>query len=127
MGCELGLHLAMNGRKVTVLEKAASPNFEGNLLHGDAVMQKMKEFGVELKTSSKAERILDSGVITSDGALYSADTVIYAVGQRSRFEETDALRFAAGEFYSVGDCNIPATIAKANKEAYYAARDIGRL
>ncbi|MBR6812471.1 MAG: FAD-dependent oxidoreductase, partial [Oscillospiraceae bacterium] len=127
VGCELAVHLAMNGRSVTVLEMASRPNFEGNLLHGDAVLQKMKELGVKLKTGSKAVEIEQDGVITEDGTKYGADTVIYAVGQQSRRDETDALRFAAPEFYSVGDCNLPATIAKANKEAYYAARDMGRF
>ena len=105
---------------------ASAPNFEGNRLHGQAVTAKMKELEIPLYTNTKALEITDSGVITTSGK-YTADTVIYAVGQRALYSEVDELRFCAAEFYSVGDCNLPANITKATKEAFYAARNIGRL
>ncbi|MBQ8831798.1 MAG: FAD-dependent oxidoreductase [Oscillospiraceae bacterium] len=126
VGCELGIHLAMRGHNITILEMAAEPNFAGNKLHGEAVTAKLKEMGIKLLTSTKALEITKNGVVSEKG-LHTADTVIYAVGQRALYEEVDKLRFCAPEFYSVGDCNLPANIAKATKEGYYAARDIGRL
>ncbi len=126
VGCELGIHLSMLGHDVTILEMASEPNFAGNKLHGEAVTAKLKELKIKLLTNTKALEITDAGVVSEKG-LHPADTVIYAVGQRALYEEVDELRFCAPEFYSVGDCNLPANIAKATKEGYYAARNIGRL
>ena len=130
VGCELGIHLAINEREVTVLEMAATPNFAGNMLHGEAVMAQIAIHGIRLLTNTKAMEIKDNGVVADgpDGEIFvEADTVIYAVGQKALSEEVDELRFCAPEFYSIGDCNMPANIAKATKEGYYAARDIGRV
>jgi len=126
VGCELGIHLSILGHEVTILEMASEPNFAGNKLHGEAVTAKLKELKIKLLTNTKALEITDAGVVSEKG-LHPADTVIYAVGQRALYEEVDELRFCAPEFYSVGDCNLPANIAKATKEGYYAARNIGRL
>lgn len=130
VGCELGIHLALNGKKVTVLEMAPAPNFTGNMLHGEAVMAQIAIHGIRLMTNTKAEAVVEGGVRAAgpDGEVFvEADTVIYAVGQKARSMEVEELRFCAPEFYTVGDCNVPANIAKATKEGYYAARDIGRI
>ena len=130
VGCELGIHLAIHDRDVTVIEMAETPNFAGNMLHGEAVMAQIAIHGIRLLTSTKAVEITDNGVLAKgpEGEIQiEADTVIYAVGQKALTEEVDQLRFCAPEFYTVGDCNLPANIAKATKEGYYAARDIGRI
>ena len=130
VGCELGLYLRENGRNVTVLEMRPEPGFEGNFMHGQAIMAQIRASGVTLCCGTRAVEIKAEGVVGegADGQrLFPADTVIYAVGQRSLSEETDALRACAPEFYSVGDGNIPSNIATAVKEGYYAARDIGRI
>lgn len=130
VGCELGIHLTENGHEVTILEMADHPNFAGNMLHGEAVMSKIKELDIKLLTGTKAVEITGQGVIgegTDGQKLYEADTVIYAVGQKPLSEEAWLLHDCAPEFYVVGDCKVPATIMKATKEAYYAARDIGRI
>ena len=56
----------------------------------------------------------------------TADTVIYAVGQRPLRKEADALRHCAPEFYQIGDCLTPADIYEANRLAINAAMDIGK-
>ncbi|KMZ54425.1 oxidoreductase [Dorea sp. D27] len=130
VGCELGIHLALNGRRVTILEMASAPNFSGNMLHGEAVTAQIDIHGIRLMTETEAVEIKDDGVAASgpDGKVFvEADTVIYAVGQKSLENEVEELRFCAPEFYSIGDCSMPANIAKATKEGYYAARDIGRI
>jgi NADPH-dependent 2,4-dienoyl-CoA reductase/sulfur reductase-like enzyme len=130
VGCELAIHLTQNGRRVTIIEMADRPNFAGNMLHGEAVMAQIKELGITLLTSTKAVEITPEGVLAEgpEGQkLYEGDTVVYAVGQKPLSEEAWRLHDCAPEFYAVGDCKVPATIMKATKEAYYAARDIGRI
>ena len=53
--------------------------------------------------------------------------MIYAVGQRSHSDEAVALGRFAPEFYMVGDCIQARNIMSATREAYNAARDIGRI
>ncbi len=59
--------------------------------------------------------------------LYKADTVIYAVGQKPRWEDAEKIRCIAPEFYMIGDCLTPKNIAQATNTARFVARDIGRL
>ena len=130
VGCELGLHLQENGRNVTIIEMMPQPTFAGNFMHGEAIMAQINNSPLQLFCNTKAVEITEEGVIGEgpDGQkLFKADTVIYSVGQRSLSDEVDALRFCAPEFYTVGDCKVPANIAGAVKEGYYAARDIGRI
>ena len=58
--------------------------------------------------------------------LYEGDTIIYSVGQRPLWDECDALRDCAPEFYQLGDCVMPKNIWQATSTAHYIARDLGR-
>jgi hypothetical protein len=80
--------------------------------------------------STKAEKIDETGVLclTPEGEKhFDADTVIYAVGQKSLADETMALYDCAGRFIPVGDCVLPRNIAEATSAAYSVAKDIGRF
>lgn len=129
VGCELGIHLFENGRKVTILQRSAQPRFGDNFLHGQAIKARLQETDVQILERTKAVGFTEDGVLVEgpDGEYkIPCDTAVYAVGERSLSEETNALRPCAPEFYAVGDCNNrPETIAKAVKEAYYAAWNIG--
>jgi len=130
VGCELGIHLALNGRDVTILEMLPEPNFGNNELHGQAVCEQIRIHKINLETNTSACEITSEGVLANNKGtqrFYKADTVIYSVGQQPLSKEVDALRFCAPEFYSVGDCNHPANIMQATTQAYYAARNIGRI
>jgi 2,4-dienoyl-CoA reductase-like NADH-dependent reductase (Old Yellow Enzyme family)/thioredoxin reductase len=55
---------------------------------------------------------------------FSADTVIYAVGQSPLHAEANALRFFSPEFYQIGDCLAAKNIQQATSMAFSVARDI---
>lgn len=59
-------------------------------------------------------------------ALFCADTVIYAVGQRPNNASMQEWNLCAPEFYAIGDCNMPRNVLAANQEAYTIACEIGR-
>lgn len=130
VGSELAIHLALNGRDVTILEMMPELNAGGNILHGQAINVKISELNITLALGTKALEITKDGII-GDGPggqkLFEADTVIYAIGQSPLRAEADALRFCAPEFYQIGDCTVPANITQAVKMAHYAARNIGRI
>ncbi|SHI11037.1 2,4-dienoyl-CoA reductase [Sporobacter termitidis DSM 10068] len=130
VGAELGAHLAALGRQVTIIEMLPELNNGGNTLQGLSVGIELRERGVRVCLGTKALEIGSRGV-TGEGPegqeLFEADTVIYAIGQKPLREEADALRFAAPEFYQIGDCLTPKNITEATRAAYNIARDIGRL
>ena len=135
VGAELGIHLAMMGKEIIIIEMLPELNNGGNRLQGLSIGLEVKKLGIKVKLNTKALEINDKGVLCApadwnegdDGREHvEADTVIYAVGQRPLRKEADALRFCAREFYQIGDCLTPANITEATKAAYYISRDIGR-
>lgn len=130
VGAELALHLASCGKDVTIMHRHACIKCGANGLHGQAINEQIRIHKVGTAFNTSPVEITDDGVIgrNAEGEqLYPADTVIYAVGQRPLAEEAEQFHFCAPEFYTIGDCVTPATIYQATSQAFYAARDIGRL
>ena len=129
VGMELAIYLNSLGIRAEVVEMADGFHPFPNVLHGQAINIKMQEEGIVAHFSTKAARIDEGGVWceTPEGEKYfAADSVIYAVGQRSLTAETMALYDCAEYFYPVGDCVLPRNIAEANAAAKTVAEDIGR-
>lgn len=130
VGVELGIYLAMNGRKVTIVEMLDHINHGGNMLQVKALDVEIAKYGINLQLSAKAEEITADGVrcSTADGEkVFAADTVLYAVGQKPLYEEAAALRYCAPEFYQIGDCIGPKNIMSATAAAYSVANNVGRI
>lgn len=130
VGSELALHLAICGKNVTLMHRHKAVKCGANGLHGQAIGEQLSILQVDTAFNTSPVEITDEGVIgkNADGQrLYSADTIIYAVGQRPLSDVAEQFRFCAPEFYTIGDCVTPATIYQATSQAFYAARDIGRI
>ena len=128
VGIELAIYLCMQGRKATVVEMAPEMNDGGNFLHASGLRVQIRKYGIDVRCSTKAEAISEDGVVCTgpEGEIvFPADTVIYAVGQRSVSEEALALNLCAPEFYMLGDCVSPRNITAATSTAFTIARDIG--
>ena len=129
VGLELAIYLAMLGRSVQVVEMAPEINDGGNFLHAIGLRTELKKRQVQVDLNTKAMEIRPDGVLCrqeSGEKFFPADTVIYAVGQRSESEAALALRSCAPEFYQLGDCLSPKNITNATSAAFQIARDIGR-
>ena len=130
VGAELAIHLAENGRKVTLMHRHSEVKCGANGLHGQAIGEQIHILKIGTAMNTSPTKITDKGVYgkgPEGEKLYEADTVIYAVGQRPLADEAEQFRFCAPDFYIVGDCGTPATIYQATSQAYYAARDVGRI
>ena len=130
VGAELGIHLSMLGREVKIIEMLPKLNDGNNWLQGLAISLEIKRLGINVHFNTKALEINAGGVVgeSTDGRkLFEADTVIYAVGHKPLREGAAALQFCAPEFYQIGDCLAPKTVAEATKSAYHILRDIGRI
>jgi 2,4-dienoyl-CoA reductase-like NADH-dependent reductase (Old Yellow Enzyme family)/thioredoxin reductase len=127
VGCEVGLHLAHEGKDVTIIEMLDDVALEANIMHRRALMLEL-ERSVRIRTGMKCTEITDEDVITVDqngerGAL-ACDTVVIAVGYKSRSDVVDALVDTAPEFMAVGDCVKPNNLLQAVRTGYDAAMAI---
>lgn len=130
VGIELGLFLAMEGRRVTIVEMMPKLNYGHEVVHGGLLDIKLEEYGIEVKTGTRAVEIRPDGVeaeCEGQCLFIPADTVVYAVGQKPEWELADRLRNIAPEFYQIGDCSRPRNIMSATHEAFFAARDINEI
>lgn len=103
VGVELGIYLAMLGRKVTIIEMASEISHGGNDLHVKALKVEIKKYAVDMNFNTKALKITGQGVVCqADSAekCFKADTVIYAVGQTPLQAEVVALGYRDRGFLS---------------------------
>ena len=129
VGIELAIHLGREGRDVTIVEMMPALNNGGNILHQLALDVEIDKQKITLALGVKATRITDMGVFgikDNTELFFEAGTVIYAVGQTPLWEQTDALRTCAPEFYAIGDCRVPKNIMQATSMADAAVKNIGR-
>ena len=127
VGVELAIYLAGLGREVTVVEMLPMLNNGGNILHQNALDAEIRARNIRLALGTRVMEIDESGVTgEKDGAevRFPADTVVCAMGQKPLWEEADALRFCAPEFYTLGDCADPKNIMQATAMADAIARNI---
>ena len=95
-----------------------------------AINTELKNSTIDVRTGTKCVRIAPDGVwCEKDGKeeFVPADTVVVALGMRSRADLAAALSQTAPEFYLIGDCNTPRNVFFSTDEAYHVAMDIGRL
>ena len=125
VGVELALHLVMNRSKnVTVLEQLreiapdASPTQRGELI------ARVRDSSIKIINYATCTAVEPGKVIYDhDGVAKSleTDSIILAVGMKSKTAESDSFMGAAASFAAAGDCNKPRIIEWATKEGYYAA------
>lgn len=137
VGCELGIHLAMNGHDVTIVEQAEIivPT-EGLVIEEGGVsnfreytLVNLERYQVKTQLGLRVLEITGQGVRTQakDGAerFFEADTVILAAGMKPLEEEREALRAACIEFKTVGDCHKVGRIKDATASGQAAGYYIG--
>jgi len=127
VGCEEGLHLAHLGKDVTILEMLDKAAPEAPYLHWLAVTKELEK-SVKLHTRTRVTRVTKEGVyaVNEKGAeqLYEADTVLLAVGLKSKTSVVESLRNCAPDFVVIGDCYKPATVLEAVHMGYFSAMNI---
>jgi pyruvate/2-oxoglutarate dehydrogenase complex dihydrolipoamide dehydrogenase (E3) component len=127
VGCEEGLHLAHRGKEVTILEMLEKAAPEAPYLHWLGLMREL-ENSVKLETRVKVTRVTEEGVFAvnekGEEQFYEADTILLAVGLKSRTEMVESLRNCAPHFVVIGDCLRPATVMEAIHMGYFSAMNI---
>ncbi|MGI5971081.1 MAG: FAD-dependent oxidoreductase [Oscillospiraceae bacterium] len=124
IGCEAALHLAHEGREVTIIEMLEDVATDCNFMHKIALDVELSNC-VKIATGHRCTRIEKGCVyaVDSDGAerSFKADTIIVAMGLAPRSAEADTLLGIVPETILIGDCSKPAKIMQAIHAGYNAA------
>jgi pyruvate/2-oxoglutarate dehydrogenase complex dihydrolipoamide dehydrogenase (E3) component len=129
VGCEVALHLAKNGRDVTVIEMLDEVARDSYKMHRIGLIHEMDKM-VAYRTGLKCVAIAPNGVTTVNKVhkeeFLPADTVVYAVGMSANREETEKLRvaFEGVPVYEIGDCVRAGKAYDAVRQGFVAAMSI---
>lgn len=126
IGCELGLHLAREGKKVNVVEIGPVLNRTLNDIMKTSLSLQMKECSnliTHIKTAVQEIKEKTVVVKDSEGNFFevAADTVIFAAGMRSRKDEANTFFGITQDTNIIGDANRVGTIWTASEDGYYIA------
>lgn len=123
VGCEEGIFLAQQGRKVTIVEMKPELCRDAPYLHHEAVRLELEKCGAQTYTNTRCVEITaDGAVVEQDGQRkkLEADTVIIAAGVKARTDEVETFRSCADEFWVIGDCKQGRNVTAAIHEGYDA-------
>ena len=126
-GCEAAIHLAKEGKKVTVVEMRDALAPDANVRHRPLLLKELEGL-VEVRTGYRGVQVTEEGVVCEDKdgnrRLVEGSSVICALGQRARREVVEALRDTAPHVAVIGDCAKVGTITNAVYQGYHVALDI---
>jgi 2,4-dienoyl-CoA reductase-like NADH-dependent reductase (Old Yellow Enzyme family)/thioredoxin reductase len=129
VGCEYAVYLADLGYKVTILEMRENLAADCGWMHRTNLLCQLERTGVRELTGLRCTEITERGLMAQDSAgnshTFEADTILLAVGYRSRTETVEELRGISPELYVIGDARGPRSILRAVREGYDAAVDMG--
>jgi 2,4-dienoyl-CoA reductase-like NADH-dependent reductase (Old Yellow Enzyme family)/thioredoxin reductase len=127
VGCETAVHLAMEGKDVTVVEMLGDVCADANGRHRPLLLEQLDKL-VTCRTNLRGVRVTEEGLVCADWEggeeLIKADTVICAVGQRPLRRVAEELRDCAPEICEIGDCVKPGRVTEAVFRGFFAALDI---
>ncbi len=128
VGVEAAIHLADEGKKVEIIEMADNTSALRKGVGSPAtdLLAMLAERGIEIKLSHKLVEVTPDHIVceTPDGKVeIECDTLLLALGMRSRWAVSDAMRHVAPEteVLLAGDVIKPATIMEATSTGFKAA------
>jgi 2,4-dienoyl-CoA reductase-like NADH-dependent reductase (Old Yellow Enzyme family)/thioredoxin reductase len=128
VGCEAAVHLAQQGKRVTVVEMTADIALEANVRQRPILLDMLQRLKVRVETGMRGVEVKESGLLCVDGEgaekQIAADTIVCAVGQRPLREVVNRFLDAAPEVVQVGDCVKARSVTQAIRRGYWAGLDI---
>ena len=123
--CDTAIEYGAKGRKISIVEMLPDVGNDVMVVNKISVDRLLKEYGVELLTSTKVVGITDEGVeVEHEGEkrVIPADVIVAAFGRGRSLELADAVQ---NEYPTktviIGDCMKPAKAGNAIREGFYAA------
>ena len=125
-GCETGLQLAKDGKKITVIDMLDLITLQSDWPRGLA--EQLDEYGVQFRTEMKVEEIIDKGVITINNkgqrVMIAADTVVLSLGFKPRTTTVNQFTNSAADVHIIGDCYKARTVKEAVHDGFNVAVEI---
>ena len=126
-GCECAVHLGMEGKKVHIVEMRDVLAPDANVRHRPLLMKEIDKYAT-VHVNHRGLEVTPEGVRCAlpDGSevVVPGDTVICALGQRSRFDVVAELQGTAPFVRVIGDASRVSTITNAVYWGFHAAMDI---
>ncbi|NMC33890.1 MAG: FAD-dependent oxidoreductase [Veillonellaceae bacterium] len=120
--------LAKGAREITIVEMAKDIGRDIGLSTRWGVKKHMKQLGIRCLSERKVLAITESGVVVQNPAgeeeVLAADTVVLAIGSRSRNELGQALAGMVPEVFVIGDAAAPGKISRCIGDAVELALKI---
>ncbi|MGM9525024.1 MAG: FAD-dependent oxidoreductase [Peptococcaceae bacterium] len=127
-GCETAIHLAREGKQVSLVEMRSELAPDANIRHRPLLLQEIAAQGIAVYTQHTGQQITAEGVHCTDAdgneVFVPGSTVICALGQKPNRATVDALRDGAPYVAVIGDCGKVSNITAAVYQGYHAALDI---
>lgn len=126
--CDIGLLMAKQGKHIEMVEATDSIADKLNFhitMPTVAEIDRLENYNYYL--NSLCKEIRDDGIVIEgpDGVKeIQADSVLYAIGMISNWDEASQFSDCADSFAQIGDCVKPAKIREATRGGYYSAMDI---
>ena len=123
--CDTAIEYGAKGRKISIVEMLPDVGNDVMVVNKISVDRLLKEYGVELLTSTKVVGITgEGGEVEHEGAkrVVPADVIVSAFGRSRNLELADAIQNAyPTKTTIIGDCMKPAKAGPAIREGFYAA------
>ncbi len=130
VGTEFMVELLEQGKRVTIIETAPEIAGKANILYKAGLHRLLAKYEDRLTilTNTAAQKFNSQGVIVTnqDGESYQveSDSVVIAVGLRSKSEEAMSLYGYGTETMMIGDCEKVGQVINAVNDAYFIAVNI---
>ena len=121
VGLETALFLARQGRTVTLIEMADEIGGDVGPLNRARLKEALEDRAIEIRCRTRLQKIGNACItVHGESGEYEipADTIVLAVGARSRNSLHPALVGKVRQLYSIGDCEAPRKMLEAIHEAY---------
>lgn len=130
VGVEFMVELLEKGKKVTIVETGPEIAARANILYKAGLHRLLDKFNDQLTilTDTACKGFLKEGAVveTKDKKEWTVkcDSIVVAVGLRSRREEAFSLYGVADETMMLGDCEKVGQVLQATNDAYFIASNI---
>lgn len=128
VGVETAIHLAREGKQVTVVELREDVALDAELFYRKAVLLELERSQVACVVRAAGQKITEKGLQIGfqDGSVQTlpADTIVVAVGYHANLEAVEPLRRCAPKVELIGDCRKPGKVTDAVFDGYYLAMDL---
>jgi 2,4-dienoyl-CoA reductase-like NADH-dependent reductase (Old Yellow Enzyme family)/thioredoxin reductase len=130
-GSETALHLAQQGKKVTLIDMLPLDRIDADspFVNIIALRGMLGELNIDTRTEVKLEAVTDAGALIIDKnwnrTEIPCDTVVLALGVRPRKEIAEILEPLAPDVLTAGDCNTErGNLYKATMQGFFAGMDV---